>query len=183
MTILVQYAPEKYTDGIDLPFTFENLGTANVEVWAEVIISQDPPVYVRKQLRPQEFTLILVAQGPTYKGGIVRLTGQIPAGFQISIERNTLMSQTSILPATGTFDMDTLEFMVDKLTMIIQEIAQRKCLSDVINAGITQEIEFNPYRVLYKTSVDHVLDTVTAYCLAMDQSIYGGDCSDNPGGV
>ena len=183
MTVLTQYAPEKFTSGSSLAFTFDNLGNFNVEVWWEVILTTDPNTYLRRQLTPSEYSLVFTAEGPSYRGGTVNLNRDIPFGVQLSVERNTLISQTAILPASGMFHMDTIEFMADKLTMIIQEIGQRKCLSDLIDDGVTQDLEFNPYRVLYLGSVDFVLDKLTAYCLQMDDSIYGGDCFDDPDGT
>ena len=178
MTVFVQYLPETHdwTGNRALAFGFESIGPIAIEVWMETATAvQD--VYNRVLIEPQYYTLVMGGQPPTYTGGIIALAGAIPDTVtRISIERNTPITQVSDY-STEPFRMNNIEGDLDKHTMIIQELSYRKC-SATVTGLVTQELEFNPYRVLYKDSLDFAVDKITAYLLEMDTN--GEACGTAP---
>lgn len=159
-----------------IPFDFESIGQLALEVWLETE-TDVPGVFNRERVAPQYFNLALNGVPPAYVGGTITLTGDIDDTVdRISIERNTPIKQLCDFSSFAPFHMDLIEFTLDKLTMIIQEIAYRKC-SIAVTLPITQELTFNPQDVLYVSMVDFALDKVTAYCLQMATS--GADCTND----
>lgn len=183
--IRIQYEPEKTAyDGSSnvVTFTFELIGLQALEVWYEG--PGTPPDDFRRQLvAPQYYTAIFGSKPPLYRGGTITLTGEVPDWVDtISIERNTPIVQ---LMDFSNFDyrpfyMDSIEFSADILTMIIQELAERKCNVGIVGL-IDQLLSIDAYKPLYKSSLDYMLDKLTAYCLEMDTN--GDDCSSNPTGT
>jgi hypothetical protein len=183
VTVLNQYVPAVAAwDGTNREFTFpwECLGLAALEVYYETPTATAGLV-TREYVEPQYYTVLFSGQPPTYVGGKVTLTGTVPAGVtEISIERNTKIDQLADYAFAVPFHMDMLEFGADRLTMIIQELAYRKCNIDIAGP-IEQTIPLNASRVLYQNTLDSMIDILTAYCLEMDTN--GLDCFDNPEGT
>lgn len=180
MTVSLQYIPEKTTwTGVrEIDFTFECSGPGAFEVWLETETEPESGIYDRVQVSPQYYTVTFNGAKPTFVAGTVLLTGVIPDTVsQISLERNTLITQTCDLKNFAPFQMPTLEYMLDKLVMIIQEMMARKCgLSEEVKP--LQPYRFEPYAVLPASLVNHSLEIIAFYCAVIIQ--LGGDCTDNP---
>jgi hypothetical protein len=181
MTVLVQYAPEKFTnDGtLELTFTFESIGAIAIEVYVETATA-DPEIFDRVLLLPQSYTLELFGGQETKKGGKVTLQpGVVPASAtRISIERNTPITQLLDVDFSLPFSVNMIEFAWDKLTMIIQELADKKCSVTIAGGTIDQTIGLRRQSVLYENTLDFAIDKLTDYCLQMDTT--GQDCGDKP---
>jgi len=183
MSIADQYVPVKisWTGAYAvMSFPYESIGPSAIEVWFETQTAT-AGVYTRQLVPVQYYTLLLTGQAPIYSGAILAFNPGyvVPATVtRLSLERNTPITQTCDFANFSPFQMDLIEFSGDKLTMIIQEIAYRKC-----NVAVTQPIEqlltFNPQDVLYGSMVKSLLDKITAYCLQMKTS--GQDCTNNLG--
>lgn len=182
MTISTEYSATKYdnTGQTEFPFAWESIGLAAIEVWAE-FETDTPGVYDRVLARPDLYTVRFGGVGVTYSGGTVVLNQpSSPFVARISIERNTLITQTVDLKNFGPFKMPVLEFMLDKLVMIIQELAYRKC-GFLYPDPIVQPYRFDEYTVLSDTVVDAALLNVTTLINAI---LTGGtDCRTNPEGA
>ena len=181
MTIKLAYEPEKVDwDGTrEIDFYFESIGAVAFEVWLET--ETDPDVFDRVLVTPQYYNVTFGPPRPLYNGGTVVLTGTIPDTVtRISLERNTPITQVTDLKEFTPFHMHMLEFVLDKLTMIIQEMAYRKCSVEA-TLPIEQTIRFETQHPLYASIIDYTLDKVTAYCLQMAST--GEDCTDDPDGT
>lgn len=188
MTVFVQYQPEKFAWDPAGPFlfafTFEFIGPAAFEVYAE---TQDPDditgeSYLRDKIPPQYYTLRPDGAPPTYTGGTVQLAKGIVKDSveRISIERNTPIFQNVDWQRYTAFPIKVIEGACDKATMIIQELAYRKCNAGIAE-DITQELAFEPYQVLNEAEVDFMCDRLVYY---MQQMVANGqDCSNNLGGT
>ena len=99
--------------------------------------------------------------------------------FVISIERNTPITQLSDYKKSGEFHMDTIEFVMDKITMILQEIAFRKCdkEGETVTTEITQLIDFYAYGPFSAETLDFVIDKATA--IALEIKAAKTDCSED----
>jgi hypothetical protein len=179
MTISTDYAATKYTNSgqTEFPFEWESIGLAAIEVWAE-LETDTPGVYDRVLAKPDQYTVRFNGGGLTYIGGTVVLNqASSPFVARISIERNTLITQTVDLKNFGPFKMPVLEFMLDKMIMILQELAYRKC-GILFADPITQPYRFDEYTVLSATVVDAALLNVTTLITAVLDG--GTDCRTNP---
>ena len=181
MSIADQYVPVKisWTGAYAvMSFPYESIGPSAIEVWFETLTAT-AGVYTRQLVPVQYYTMLLTGAAPIYAGAILAFnTGYIvPATVtRISLERNTPITQVCDFANYSPFQMDLIEFAADKLTMIIQEIAYRKC-SIAVTLPIDQTLRFNPQDVLYSSMIDSVLDKLTAYCLQMKTS--GQDCTND----
>lgn len=178
MTISQNYEAERYTwDGErTLEFTFENSGLDSFEVWFETLVGDG--VYTREQVQPQYYDATFYGNKPTYVGGSVTLTGRIADTVtRISLERNTLITQECDLKNFGAFHMPTLEFMLDKLIMIVQEMVANKCGMDAGDQPM-QPYRFSEYTVLFAPVVDAALGIIAFYLLLLRAN--GADCTDSP---
>jgi len=100
--------------------------------------------------------------------------------FVISIERNTPITQLSDFNKFGDFSMDTIEFVMDKITMILQEIAYRKCNKEggpYVTTEITQLVDFYAYGPFRASTLDFVIDKATA--IALEIKLAKNDCSND----
>jgi hypothetical protein len=182
MTITVEYSAVKtaFTGQTAFTFPWECLGLQALEVWAETE-TDTPGTYDRVQLAPQEYYVVFGGGAPTFLAGTVTLTGAIASTVdRISIERNTPITQLADLKNFGPFKMPTLEFMLDKMVMIIQEMLDKKC-------GVTfteiplQPFRFDEYTVLSATVVDAAIEAVADYITVLLTT--GTDCRTIPEGA
>ena len=124
MTITVIYSPESqnYTGLVTYPIGFESIGAEALEIWA-VDASGN-----RTYLPPSDYTSLFYGDTPIYDGGEFTMTVPPPVGtVSLSIERNTPITQLVDFQPYGRFGANIVEFALDKLTMICQEIDARKC--------------------------------------------------------
>jgi len=124
MTVEIIYIPtvRDYIGLDDYVFDYDIVGAIALEVWA--VDAAD----VRTFIAPTDYTLVLNGTAPIYDGGTITLTAEAPVGTVfLSLERNTPITQLVDLQQYGKFSADVVEFMIDKLTMICQEIAASKC--------------------------------------------------------
>ena len=180
MTVTLQYAPEKTPwtgTEREIDFLFECSGPGAFEVWLETE-SAVPGVYNRVLVSPQNYNVAFNGGKPTYVAGTVSLTGTIADTVDfISLERNTLITQAVDLQNFGSFMMPNLEYMLDKMTMIIQELMVGKCGLQNTTPPL-QPYRFEPYAVLSQRLVNDPLEVIAFYC----QALYnlGEDCTSDP---
>lgn len=173
--ILEAYAPEEYSTNSDrfYRFTFPSVGKEAIEVY-EVLSTGH-----RVRVRQQEYT-IEFASSPRdplkYRGSVQFLRNHTADTELVRIERNTFMDQVVDFKQWSRFNTRMIEFSLDKLTMIAQEIAQRKC--DVgVSVPITQEITFGSYWAIQAQQVNRALEKINRILFEIDQS--GSDCRVN----
>ena len=125
MTVLAEtYTPDvlAYTGLGDYDFTYDIIGEEALEVYALNAAGD------RTLIAATEYTVVLSGLAPIWDGGTVTVTGTIPADTtQLSLERNTPITQLVDFSAYWSFPSKDVEFSLDKLTMIAQEIEYRKC--------------------------------------------------------
>lgn len=100
----------------------------------------------------------------------------------VSIERNTLIDQTADFVMRGQFPPDIVEFVFDKATMILQEIAYRKCTDPEgtpVATAITQLITWYPYGPFTAQALNDALDKLTQ--IALEITGAKENCEDSPG--
>lgn len=182
MTISTEYSATKqaYFGQTEFTFPWECLGLAALEVWAETE-TDTPGTYDRVLLAPQDYYVTFGGGTPTFVGGTVTLTGTIASTVdRISIERNTPITQLADLKNFGPFKMPTLEMMLDKMIMILQELLFKKCDISFTSPAL-QPFVFNEYTVLSATVVDTAIEAVAYYILLIDAD--ASDCKTNPEGA
>jgi hypothetical protein len=169
------YAPEEYSVNADqfYRFTFPCVGAEAVEVYEVLSTGQ------RIRVRLQDFTLRF-ASSPRdplkYRGSVQFLRDHTADTELVRIERNTFMDQVVDFKRYTPFNTRMIEFALDKLTMIAQEIAQRKC--DVgVTVPITQEITFGSYWAIQAQQINRALEKINRILFEIDQS--GSDCRVN----
>jgi hypothetical protein len=100
--------------------------------------------------------------------------------YVISIERNTPITQTADYKKYSEFQMDSVEFVMDKITMILQEIAYRKCNKEggpYVTTEITQLVDFYPYGPFRASTLDFVINKATT--IAAEIKAAKNDCSED----
>jgi len=120
------YENEAFVEHVDpsptYDFLFESIGADAVEVY-EVL---DDTTRVR--VSADDFTVTFGGFGATFDGGQVIFLRAHPGDlFQVSIERNTPITQNVDFSAYKDFPASQIEYSLDKQIMIMQEIAFRKC--------------------------------------------------------
>jgi len=92
----------------------------------------------------------------------------------VRIERNTLIDQTVDMPKVDSFVGRSVEYALDKATLICQEIAERKCEVDV-TTPITQTYNFTGYFGFVAADINAAVAKLYAIMLEIDTT--GEDCS------
>ena len=137
MTITTIYSPE-INDYVGLgpySFLFESIGADAFEVWAVGDFDE------RTYIPPSNYIATFVGSTPIYDGGEVTLTVEPPVGtLSLSFERNTPITQLVDFNPYGRFGANVIEFCLDKLTMICQELDARKCNKVDQLTGDTQSV-------------------------------------------
>ena len=96
------------------PFTFKILAESDIEVWYT-----SASTGARVQLvRGSDFSVTI-----GNPGGTVTILGNAPAGGQILIQRRVPIDQPTDWVNNGPFDMDLLESDLDRIIMIVQQLA------------------------------------------------------------
>jgi hypothetical protein len=114
----------------------------------------------------------------TFVGGSVQFPAQFADNISsIAIERNTLIDQTIDWPNASPFNGRTVEAALDKLTMICQEMVQRKC-SAVTSTPITQEITWRAYDEFSAEVIDFAMDKMADILLEISSTAQ--DCRSTP---
>lgn len=124
MTVTVIYTPETsvYIGQGTYQFTFESIGADAFELWAVDATG------ARTFITTNDYTTEFNGATPIFDSGAVTITNDLPAGTtSISMERNTPITQLVDFQPYGRFPADVIEFALDKLTMICQELDARKC--------------------------------------------------------
>lgn len=171
MTVLNTYYPQIFDVSIDEEyiFTFENTGPDSIEIY-EI---SDTNVFT--YVRPSKYALLF--QNPNedfikYGGTLVlRGTALRSDTVQIYIERNTRIFQLADLGDVQRFPAEMVEFTLDKLTMICQEINNRKCADPEaveVTTPITQEVDWYAYTKYPAAALNFALDKLTQICLEID---------------
>ena len=118
-------------------------------------------------------------RGPTKKGGNIYFNRDHPVGTtKVIIERNTLIDQTTDMPNVRAFNTRVIEQTLDYITMICQEMVQRKC-SAVTATPITQEVVFGSYLTITASQVNFALNKLANIINEISATVT--DCSDTPG--
>jgi len=109
-----------------------------------------------------------------YTGGKVQFTRLYSEGATaVSIQRNTLMTQTVDFLNREIFTPEIIEFALDKHTMILQEIAFRKCEDTggtPVSTSITQLIAFSAYGQFMAEALSLGLDKLTQISFEITQA-------------
>jgi hypothetical protein len=124
MTVTLQYKPEKFPvdPGQEYTFLFESIGAKAVQVY-EMDVNGDL-TFITKD----DYNVSFSEPGPFFNGGTVTFTtAHLPATTHIYIERVTPITQRMNFLAYGRFPADDVEWALDKITMILQELDARKC--------------------------------------------------------
>lgn len=170
------YAPVVTTINADLeyPFAFPYSEDISIEVFEILNTGQ------RVRVDAQDFTLSTSTpfREPTKQGGVIAFNR--PHGStveEVSVERNTLIVQNADLPVVDALNTRMVEYTLDRLTLILQELASRKCAT-VTGVTVDQRLVFGSYFALPAASIDAALDKLTAIALAIDTT--AEDCRGRP---
>ena len=173
--ILEDYAPEEYATNAErfYRFTFPSVGQEAIFVFE--VLSTGKRVPVR-----QQDMVISFASSPRdplkYQGSVRLLRPHTEGTELVRIERNTFMDQVVDFKTFTPFNTRMIEFTFDKLTMIAQEINDRKCNTSV-SVAITQEVTFGSYWSITAGQINRCLEKITRILFEIDQS--GTDCRAN----
>ena len=159
-------------------FNFESVGASAFEIWLETETTI-AGIFDRVLLTPQYYNLVLNGDGPIYAGGAAIIAANtVPDTVsQLSIERNTPINQTCDFKNFSPFMMNLIEYTFDKQTMIIQELAYKKCSVNV-TGPIDQLLTFDPQDVLYASMIQYANNKLIDYMLEMVAN--GDSCFDDP---
>jgi hypothetical protein len=163
MTVFVTYKPT-YHDAIpdvNRPTYicgWESVGAAAIEVY-EI----DDETRVRTLVDQSDYSIEFHGgeRTPTKEDATITFNREHPSNItRVSLLRNTLIEQVTDMPNVRSFNTRMLEFTVDKVTMICQEMVARKCTAFTATP-ITQEITFGSYRALEAGAVQAALDKLS----------------------
>jgi hypothetical protein len=164
--------------GTDVTFDYPTIGNIAQEVY------EINPAGVRTLVPLDNYFIEYTAapeRGSVFLGGTVVFTAPLlDDTWVVSIERNTPITQLTDFKKVGEFPMNTIEFVMDKITLIMQEIGFRKCSLEggpYVTAGITQLVNFYPYGPFRAATIDFVLDKVTT--IAADMMANKTSCSND----
>lgn len=177
MTILSAYVPEILTPTAaprTYAFSFPCVGPEAIEVY-EIIGGTE-----RQLVKVQDYSIRFGShpRDPLKSNGSVTFNRPHKTGTtNIVIERNTPITQLVDFPVFRSFNGRMVEFALDKLTMICQEIAERKC--DVVTTTpITQLITFTAYDDFKASVLNFAMDKINDILIEIDNS--AEDCRDRP---
>jgi hypothetical protein len=151
---------------------------ASIEVY-EIQQSVNEEEQRRERVRYQDLVVTADRVFNTWENprGEVRITRPHPSwANKISVERNTLIDQTLDLPDRRRFDGRSIEWTLDKHTMIAQELVQRKCTA-ITSIPITQEINFTAYDDYKASVVNFAVDKLVTILYEISQTAV--DCKDD----
>ena len=181
MTIQIEnqfYSPTFITPttfGEDLIFEYPVIGVEAIEIF-EITESG-----TRTFVSVNDYTLTLTGIRPEFAGGVVVFTrAYLDDTSVISIERNTPITQLTDFFKKGEFAPNVIEFTADKLTMICQEIAYRKCSIEggpFITTEITQLTDWYPYGPFTLEAIDSIIEKLTTICQEIKAAKQ--DCSND----
>lgn len=155
-------------------FPWRWIGAESVEVYE--LLEDD----TRIRVRAQDFTLTTDTpfRNPTKAGGTIRFNRRHQDGVdRVIIERNTLIVNNADMPVVDPFNTRMIEAQLDKLTLIFQEIDNRKCESNT-TTPITQLLVFGSYFKVKASQIDSALDKLTQIALEIDQT--ADNCRGRP---
>lgn len=174
MTITTIYQPEVFdVDPVNeyYDFTFENTGPDSIEIYE--VDADENFTFVH----PNKYALIF----DSYKTGedfiryggrlIIKTKNLLSTTEIIFVSRNTIIDQTVDLERVKRFPMETVEFVLDKLTMICQELDYRLCPDPdgiEVTTEITQLINWYAYDKFPAAEINDALDKLTQICLEID---------------
>ena len=179
MTILNQYEPEVYTPTAErfYRFSFPCVGPEAIEVY------EIGGGTVRNLVRVQDYAVKFSSHttDPLKSNGSIQFNRPHTLGTtNIAIERNTPITQLVDFPVFRNFNGRMVEFALDKLTMICQEIAERKC-DAVVTTPMTQLIKFTAYDDFKASVLNFAMNKLRDILQEIDDS--AESCRDNPEGT
>jgi hypothetical protein len=163
------YVQKEIRDDREYLFAFPSVGADAIRVYE--IEPNAAPVLVRQQ----DYTLTF---GSAYRDPL-KYNGRVvfnrEHGAQVThvrITRNTYIDQTVDFRRHDPFNTRMIENALDKLTMIAQEISDRKC--DAGLTAINQQVVFGSYWAITAGQLNRSLDKITDILFRIDQK--GQDC-------
>lgn len=185
MTITIDYVPEVYpvnTVYYGVPaywFLMESIGLEAIEVY-EVDEAADTKTLVDIA----DYYINFGGVAPLYDGGILVMNRQHPANItHVRLERNTRITQLVDFYRVGIFHPQTLEFVLDKATMICQEISARKCKDTIEGVpetiAISQLIDFYPGGPFEAATLEYAVQKLIDIIIEIEAA--SEDCRDNIG--
>lgn len=179
--ILEPYVPEEYAVNSErfYRFTFPSVGAEAIQVF-EVLSTGE-----RVRLQPQEYVIKFASnlRDPLrYRGSVQLSRLHTENTTLLRIERNTFIDQVVDFPDFTAFNTRMIEFTLDKLTMIAQEIAERKCGAEV-TPEITQTITFGSYWAITAAQINFALDKITRILFEIDQTATDCRLNNAPAGL
>ena len=168
MTVTAAYQPEFYSKNETGLYVFlmESIGSAALEVYE--IDSNDQAHFLPSNFYTARFR----GRRPIFDGGqVFILQHQIPDVAGIKIVRNTPIDQTVDWKRVERFPMKMIEFALDKLTMILQELFDRLCETSppgTYTTEITQTIAFEAYAHFPAAEVNFALDKLFTIMAEID---------------
>ena len=176
MTILTQYLPETFAVTAEqlYAFTFPCADPSVVEVYEDISDTERTLIPITHYTLTFDglFDLPLLTQGK-----IQFTVPHDPDATGVTIERNTLIAQTTSFPSSEQFRENNVEFVLDKAMMICQEIATRKCEVSV-SLPMTQEITFDAYDRFTAGALNFQVDKTIQILQQIDSSAL--DCRAIP---
>lgn len=167
MSVTKSYTAEfSLVAGREYTFFFELIGTQAFELWATD--SEDN----RWLIPPNQYTMKLTGTRPLFDGGVVTLNDD-PAEevFQYVAVRNTPIDQTVDFQNFTRFPEVLVEFAMDKLTMIAQELNDKLCdqvPGEEPATPLTQELIWESYDPFPAGNLNFALDKMTQICVELD---------------
>lgn len=160
MSITKQYIPEwqDANEDDEYSFFFESIGAQALEVYE--VNGLGVPTF----LSPNFYSVEFVGRRPLFDGGNIIITQhQIPDFTALKMVRNTPIYQTVDWKTFARFPSVMVEFALDRLTMILQELNNRLCDNDLYTpvTVIDQLITWEPYDPYYASRLNFALDKLT----------------------
>jgi hypothetical protein len=125
-----------------------------------------------------EYTGALGVRTAISGGNVIFTRPYLDGTTVISIERNTPIYQLADFKQYGEMHMNVIEFVMDKITMILQEISYRKCnIAGGVDSSIDQLVDFYAYGPFRASTLDFVINKATT--LAAEIKAAKTDCSED----
>lgn len=172
--ITALYAPEAFTPIAKRTylFTFPYTTADSIEVYE--VDAQN----IRTLARPQDYSLVSNGdtRAPIKSSGTIKFSRPHTVGTTaVVIERNTRIDQTVDFPRSRPFNGRMAEYVIDKITMIQQEIAERKCGASG-STPFTQLVTWTAYDDFKAAALNFAVEKLVTNTAAIAASAQ--DCRD-----
>ena len=171
MTITASYVPLQVdvNEDREYAFDFPFAEASDIYVYEIDATGLRFKVPVNDYVLTQQSESLINSSPLAQNGNVVFSRPHREGTAQVRVERNTFMDQTTDFSTFSPFASVMIEFTLDKATMVLQEINDRKC-STAVQEPITQLLQFGSYERIKPVDLNIALNKIYRIAFEIDQS-------------